>query len=298
MARIYSVALPALLLTLVADHIGENIQPAVYTDQTTHDWGLLRFVTSVLFMNEFWGISITAFSNVPYWSLSYEVWYYVLFGLFVFWKAAGRRWVLAVALLMAGAKILLLFPIWLLGVYLWRSESWKKLDVASGIALWVLSWILLVLFHQFGVNAFLSNELKNVVGPAFHTRLAFSKNFLGDYLLGAIVFLNFAGFRAGGTVLGKLFSPATKPIRWLASFTLSIYLFHRPLLLFYTALIDGDPQGLGFYFAVVGMTIVTSFGLGLVTEHQKDRYRQVFSRMLSGLEQFVRKHFPKLLPQS
>src|ERR1700731_1093191 len=63
MARIYSVALPALLVTIIADSIGERLQPSIYVGETTHDWGLLRLLSSVLFMNEFWGISITTFSN-------------------------------------------------------------------------------------------------------------------------------------------------------------------------------------------------------------------------------------------
>ncbi len=35
-------------------------------------------------LNEVWFISITSFSNVPYWSICYEMWYYVGFALIVF----------------------------------------------------------------------------------------------------------------------------------------------------------------------------------------------------------------------
>jgi len=298
MARIYSVALPALLLTLIADSVGERLQPAIYVGETTHDWGLLRIITSIFFMNEFWGISITTFSNVPYWSLCYEVWYYILFGLFVFWRGPGRWFVLALASILAGAKILLLFPIWLLGVYLWRSRFWTALSGRPAIALYVLSWIGLILFHLFDVNDRLSDLLKDAVGASFHTRMTFSKQFLGDYLLGLLVFINFASFRAADGVFGKLLVPLAKPIRWAASFTLSIYLFHKPLLLFYTALLHGDPSGLGFYFSVVALVLITAGLLALVTEHKKDQYRKFFARAIGIWEAFVRKRFPSLLGQS
>jgi peptidoglycan/LPS O-acetylase OafA/YrhL len=122
--------------------------------------------------------------------------------------------------------------------------------------------------------------------------------FIGDYLLAIIVFLNFASFRAAEVILGKPLRALAKPIRWAASFTLSIYLFHKPLLLFYTALLHGDPRGLYFYFSVLAMVLVTIFGLATVTEHQKDRYRRVFIRVLAIGEQFIRIRFPRLLPHS
>jgi len=298
MARIYSVALPALLVTIIADSVGERLQPSVYVGETTHDWGLLRVVTSALFMNEFWGVSITTFSNVPYWSLCYEVWYYVLFGLFVFWRGSGRVMVLVLGALLAGAKILLLFPIWLLGVYLWRSKFWSELGAKRGTAIYAFSWVLLLLFHTFDLNSRLSDMIKEVVGSDFHTRMTFSKMFIGDYVLAIIVFLNFAGFRAADKILGTPLRAVTKPIRWAASFTLSIYLFHKPLLLFYAALLHGDPKGMYFYVSVLTLVLLTIVGLAMVTEHQKDRFRQVFIRALASIERFIRERFPGLLPQS
>src|SRR5215471_3078111 len=55
LARIYSVALPALVLTILLDIFGERVSPRVYDGSTTHDWWLLRLISSALFLNESWG---------------------------------------------------------------------------------------------------------------------------------------------------------------------------------------------------------------------------------------------------
>ena len=79
LARLYSVALPALALTIIFDCIGQHIDGSLYSGPHINDNPLLRFVTSIFFLNEIWFAHIRAFSDGPYWSLGYEFWYYVLF---------------------------------------------------------------------------------------------------------------------------------------------------------------------------------------------------------------------------
>ena len=81
-SRVYSVAVPALILTLVLDSIGRYLYPAIY--DYPFDNFILRSISSLLLLNEVWFVSITSFSNVPYWSICYETWYYVAFALLTF----------------------------------------------------------------------------------------------------------------------------------------------------------------------------------------------------------------------
>ena len=94
-SRIYSVALPALALTWVTDNFlilhYPGIIGALY--QYAAPWKYLPMFLS--FSNDFWFLSEDAFSNIPYWSLSYEVWYYVVFGAFVFGRGFWR-WGIAI----------------------------------------------------------------------------------------------------------------------------------------------------------------------------------------------------------
>ena len=61
-SRVYSVALPAVLLTVVLDAAGRQLYPALYG--YPFDNFLLRGAASLLMLNEVWFVSITSFSNV------------------------------------------------------------------------------------------------------------------------------------------------------------------------------------------------------------------------------------------
>src|SRR6218665_1660870 len=82
LSRVYSGVLPTLLLTWVLDGLGRQLRPDVY--DYPFDQILPRLGGSVAMLNELWFISITSFSNVPYWSITYEFWYYVLFFAVIF----------------------------------------------------------------------------------------------------------------------------------------------------------------------------------------------------------------------
>jgi peptidoglycan/LPS O-acetylase OafA/YrhL len=77
-SRIYSVALPAVAFSVFAgwmvsvagaDRLPSNYRPFLWSD----------LFTSLLFLNESWTNSAELTMNDPYWSLCYEVWFYVMF---------------------------------------------------------------------------------------------------------------------------------------------------------------------------------------------------------------------------
>jgi peptidoglycan/LPS O-acetylase OafA/YrhL len=79
-ARIYSVALPALVITAMLGVVGGVLRPAF-------NWGdrsFISYVISLSFTNQIWFASIEPGNNGPFWSIGYEVWYYIIFGCAVF----------------------------------------------------------------------------------------------------------------------------------------------------------------------------------------------------------------------
>ena len=270
LSRIYSVAVPAVILTLILDNIGEQLVPHY---KTTHDYGYVRIFSSLVFMNEFWTVSIQTFSNVPYWSLCYEMWYYITFGIIMFIKGAARIWLIVGCCLLLGPKILLLSPIWYVGVYLYRSKRLNSITPFWGGVIFLVSIVACVKFHQFYVTDYFLEKLKMAVGPYWYIQLAFSKYFLSDYLLVLIVAFNFVGFRAISHLAGPLLFPIAKPIRFLASFTFSLYIYHQPVMLFFAALIDGDATGYLFYSQVIFCTALTILLLGFMTEQQRGKLK-------------------------
>lgn len=64
-ARIYSVALPALILTAVADFFGRSVNTSLYTTALHyHSSGQVwHFLASTFFLNEIWGLHLNPGSN-------------------------------------------------------------------------------------------------------------------------------------------------------------------------------------------------------------------------------------------
>lgn len=272
LSRIYSVALPTVLLTLALDAAGRQLNPVFYS--YPFDQFLLRIGSSLLMLNETWFVSITSFSNVPYWSICYEIWYYVAFALVVFFP--GRKGVLAAALLglLLGPKVLLLAPIWWAGVLLYRWQALQRMSEPIAWALTIGSSIGIVFFHQAGVGDATTAWLESLLGTRWHTQLTFSKYFVGDYLLGLLVFLNFAGMRAVSPRLAPVLLTVERPVRVLAGYTLTLYLLHQPLFLFWAALLPGDPNGYSYWWAVTALVAASVALVGRLTEKKRGALRR------------------------
>lgn len=287
LARIYSVALPALALTLICDAVGARLNPEFYAGNlTTHDHALVRLLASLSFSNELWFISIMPFSNSPYWSLCYEMAYYLLFSIWAF-APAKRRWLwLAIAAALIGPKILLLAPIWVLGVLLYRWQAPLRWPTMIAALLWAGSLAGIVAFQWLDLSKLLSHWTAQQLSPWLYTNLNFSKHFLGDYLLGGLIAANFIGLRTlvrctDGS-LARLLMAWHKPITAAAGFTFSIYLFHLPLLHFFTAVLPGSTAGFGRYAGLVGLALAASVLLGTVTETQKTPLKRWLARRWSA----------------
>lgn len=274
LSRIYSVAFVAVLLTPILDIVGSEASsvPEIYSD-VPNDYWPIRLFASLFFANEFWFVSIMSFSNTPFWSLCYEMSYYLLFSLMVFIRSSLRWWLFGIVCFLIGPKILLLFPIWLLGVFLHRSEMLASIGVRLGWLLFLGSSSALVAWELFEVTYLISDQLKLIIGAYAHEQLAFSKFFLGDWVIGVLVMANFAGFRAIAPAFSQLLDPFASAIRFLASFTLTLYLLHQPLILFFAALFNGDPGSRVFYWSTMGATFATIFLIGSYTEKKRGAMR-------------------------
>lgn len=283
LSRFYILTLPMVLVTPLLDLVGQAHWPELYAGATTNDLSGLRIATSLLYLNELWNVSIMCFSNVPYWSINYEMWYYALFAVVTFTRSRARVVLLLACALLLGPKILLLAPVWALGVLLYRWHRLRQINVGWGRLLWLSSSIGIVLFQSYDVSGHASALLRVWIGAAAHKQLAFSKFFLGDYLLAVLVAAHFAGARAIGAELHTVLRPFARPIRFLAAYTFALYLMHQPLLLFYAALIRGDASGHLFYTEVIGAVILTVWVAGALSERWRGRLRIQIRATLAAL---------------
>jgi peptidoglycan/LPS O-acetylase OafA/YrhL len=268
LARLYSVVVPAVMLTVLADVLGVLLDPALYgANWFTADRPAWRIAANLLFVNELWFGSVRLFSNVPFWSLGYEFWYYVLFGLLLFLR--GRRRLAAVAgwACLVGPKILLLLPVWLLGVWVYRCSRDAALAPRAGLAMAAVGALGYGAFRAFGGAAALDGVTNAWLGPQAVAALGFSKWFLASYVIGGFVALHLVGVAAAAPLLER-WLPA-RPIRYAASFTFALYLFHYPLLHLYAAALEHAGLETWRGAVVIPATLMTVWLLGLVTERRK-----------------------------
>ena len=285
LSRVFSVVIPTLLLTPLLDAAGRALYPALY-DYPWDQFGL-RLLGSALLLNEAWFVSITFFSNVPYWSIAYEFWYYAAFGLFTF--LPGRtRWIgLGAVLLLVGPKWLLLLPIWWAGVVLYRWRWPQQWSQGFSWCLVVVSTLGIVLTHAIDFYAWSASQVEPLIGKELFKQLTFSHNVPGDYLLGALVFLNFAGMRQVAPSLAPLMQRIERPVKFLASYTFTLYLLHQPLFLFWGAVLRGDPHGRQVFYSMTVLTALSVLVIGHFTERRRQPMRiwlgQTLRRVASAI---------------
>lgn len=281
LSRVYSVVVPALIITLVADYIGRAHDPSLYA----YPWDqfAVRTVAALAMLNEFWFIAITPFSNVPYWSIAYESWFYLVFGVWMY-APARLRWPLAAGLLLiVGPKIAMLFPLWLSGVALYH---WRGLQVHSAWLarlLLAISWAGIVGLHLGGFFDHTYGLTKSLLSEWLFVQLAFSKFMVGDYVLAALVVINFAAMRALAPQLNRWMLPLARPVAAVASVTFTLYLTHQPLLLLWATLTGASQRGWLGWWMVAGLVGVSVWLISQVTEKRRGALRAALLRRLRML---------------
>jgi len=263
-SRIYSVAIPALALTLLCAALSTLVNPAGWgVSEELSSWSHvpLQVLTNLTFTAQIWGYETVPIFNSPFWSLSFECIYYLLFALMFFrWDSKSVRVIFFLLLFAAGPAIVFLFPIWLLGcllydVYLWLDDKPYAWLLTSCLFLAVM---LFAIFNW----AFLGHLL--VVTDLPH-RTAWlqgffspsARHFFADstgevpWLLRASFSFYIAGIISSVSMLWALvtidrFCPKiprsiATTIRWVAEGTFALYLLHLPLILLTISLSGGHP---------------------------------------------------------
>ncbi|MGC3986240.1 MAG: acyltransferase [Pseudorhodoferax sp.] len=237
LARLWSVCVPALPLTMLVDGIGVRLAPQLYDfPWYGYAYPAARTVASLLFANELWFWSLQPFSNTPYWSVGYEFWYYALFGAWLFTRGRRRWLACGLAALVMGPKIVLLLPVWLAGVWAYRTPLAQRLSPAGAALLCAATLAAYLAYRDSALPQDLAAFTAQWLGSTATRRLGWSANFLASYLVGALVALHFVGARRLLQDDAPVPHALERGIRTLAGFTFALYLFHNPLLQFFGAL--------------------------------------------------------------
>ncbi|TDK41071.1 sterol desaturase family protein [Antarcticimicrobium luteum] len=275
--RLYSVLIPALVLTLAFDAIGTRIDMSAYPADYYGVLPLWEFLARGLsFSNEWQGLTerVRLGTNGPLWSLSYEVGFYMLFGAALFLRGALRWVMLALIALVVGLPVLALLPAWLMGVAVW-SLGGRLARIAPARA-WPLALLpvgCLILLKIAGLDRLLTLVTIHALAPvSHHALLAYSDEVLWNTVIGACVALHLLGVRhiadgRASTVPGI----AARTVRWVAGASFSIYVVHYPTL----HLLDATlPETLpGYDLWLLGLTLGTCFAFAALFERPLKRIR-------------------------
>lgn len=281
LARVLSVVIPAIVLTPLLDSIGRQLMPHVYDYPWDHH--ATRLVGSLLMLNEVWFVSMMFFSNMPYWSIAVECWYYVAFGLVVFVPGRARWIAFAAVFVLLGPKLLLLAPLWWAGVLLYRWQALQRIPLALAWLLFIGSLWGIAAFHEADMIRRSATLLEGWIGAQWFTNLTVAKFFIGDYALGLLVMANFAGARVVMRAWERVPVSVERTIRWLASLTFCLYLLHQPLFLFWGSLVQGDPSGWGFWWTTTALTFTCVALITAYTESRRHLLRRWFEVQLERL---------------
>ena len=266
LARILPVAYAALIVA-----VGICLVFPATAGPGSVGWGT---VANMLFIAQSGALEVNAPLNPPFWSLNYEVWYYVLFGIWTFVRSKWRLALVVLAGLLAGPKILLLLPVWAMGVLLYRrlpvlrpDFAWYALLVSLAVGA-ALTWM--------NVSDVLRAWLYAHVPGAW--RAHYSSQFLYDIVLGLVVMLHFTAIASLGPSLRWL-RYLQRPIRYVAGCTFTLYVFHGPLLV----LLRQSPtiqQSPWLFYLALG---VSALVLAELTERRVKFYRALIGAVFPSV---------------
>lgn len=113
LSRLCSIVIPALIVSFFIECILNYLASNSFHIEVI---SILRYLITASFMNEFWMFSAAPRINGSLWSVSFEFFFYLIFGMFLFTKNKLNKLIYtSLACLFAGPKILLMFPIWIAG---------------------------------------------------------------------------------------------------------------------------------------------------------------------------------------
>lgn len=275
-SRIYSVAIPAILLGAVASLFIAYSTGSHEIDYPFHKpWLYLPIYLS--FVGNFWHLNEVPPHNFPYWSLNYEVWYYVIFGVF-FYVRTHLRWPLILALLLlVGPSLIQLFPLWIAGSILYFARERIRIRTSFARLLMVLSILAFLVVKMLSLDTAL-DQYNSVLWKFLPDPRASPSQLLGDYLLGCIIVANFIAALNCDFSFSK---QAAQKIRYVASFSFSFYLFHIPVFGVLLLIFPANAAIINYAFVMILATMTIMF-LAKYTEHKKHVYREIFSKLADG----------------
>ncbi len=272
-ARIYSVAVPILLLAALFCTVGWIDIPAKY--QLEKLWLYIPFHLS--FLSQSWYLREIPFGLNPWWSLPFEVWYYILFGGAFYLNGKRRLLVCLIVLLIMGPKLWVLLPVWLVGVWLYRSNAAASISRPGAIFLFWAGPICYLLFMETPAQIWVRDVFLIPFGGWSAHHLGYASYFGRDYVTALFFVTHLIGAQKLAFVMPTWLCTCAAA---LASVSFTLYLLH-PILFrtLSTTVISPSNNPLVVYAAAV-LAVALAFIISPITEKQRRNWRRLFAKLV------------------
>lgn len=284
-ARIATVAIPAVVITVLIDSYVRPLWPQGTPAFAPLDEMAKSLAVCLTMTSYIWDNSYPCFSNGPYWSLTYEVWYYVFFAA-VFYPRDRRTKIIAgsAVLFIMGPKIAALMPCWLAGVAAYHIQKRWRPQPTLGLLFAGVPLVIYVVMLRFPLYEFTAIQVLGPLSVATGYMFYFSNAFLLDWLISLLIAIHVIGMIG---VCGSITRPqatVSAIIKAAAGTTFSVYIYTTPLIKLVAALLPAWAYVSGYNNIQVQISLIAAgiaVALSSVTEKQKDKAR-TFLTWLTG----------------
>lgn len=298
MARLYSVVIPALLITIFADTVGRMLDPDIYDSWWANDdnW-LMQGFRMLTFSSQLWFQDYRIGTNAAFWSVVYECWYYVAFAAAFYLRGWQRVGALIFVATLVGPRIILLAPAWGAGLWLYyRITSLRDtpLPLARALCLTIGPWLLYAAAQYYEFPALLHEHTYALLPIEKPTEtLAFSENFVWHTLLALLFATHFLGMAQLCQFMTACPAKLEAPIRWLAGGTFSLYLYHLPLMQLFSVVPGYDRTYLPHQLGLLTATLVICYICAQYTERRLAQWRNMTNRTFDFISDKWRAAMPQ-----
>jgi peptidoglycan/LPS O-acetylase OafA/YrhL len=285
-SRIASVAYPALLLTITCDFIGRSLNPNLYEIVARSEGYWVRILLNFWFLAQSGPFAAAPGSNSPFWYLNYQVWFYILFCIWVFAVNPRKRaFLLLIGVGLAGPKILALFPTFFAGILAYKLGTRFKLPISISLLLTALTYVLLALILTGNAASWGYPSYLQIKPPLF-----WSTQYSSDIALGFIIAIHILAFDQvmNYMPLNKLPKFLTIPTNYVSDRSFSLYAFHMPLLYLASVSIPYDKSNDVHVFLVILSVVFVVLVLYEFTENKRNYWRAATQSSLNSISSIIK----------
>jgi len=266
-SRLYSIVLPSLIIGLGCELIIKYTDPTVYSEIFRNAM-FPRYIISSLFLNEIWFLSAAPPILNPLWSLSYEFWYYMVFGAWFYRnkdKNLKSYLILLISILIAGPKILIMMPIWLMGYAAYHITP-PKLSIPKSI--------ILVLFSLL-VALYIAIYFSGVPMTLGTSPLYFASQFVSDWIIGFAI--SVALWLLPQEEKSKSEFTWTSKFRKVADLTFPLYVLHNPLIILWDSMFGKNIKTISNLQLPLLAILIVCLSIGYILEQQRTIWIKIFN---------------------